>query len=482
VEEIDVVYIDQHPPTAAFKTLAPPPLAPVFRPTTPKVEVLPFLGEARPFGDCEVVVASRAGQRFFTMRQPRPTGSGVVLPLQHEGKALDVLSYATLYLQGETSAPLTLALADTVAQQRQDNVPLTTLTGRFDLRVSLSQAARQLDLRHLAALVLLPTVHESQIRLDTIMLERTTEQRQAPPKRGFWIWDYRQALAAPEDILHACQRYGCQRLLLQMPALAEGEAIWQSYRQFFSLVHSRGIEAFALDGYPEAIHDPEALAGKVQRLLAAMPNTALAGVQLDVEPYLLPDFFLDPQGYKKYLTVLEYVRTALAGQARLSVVMPFWFTTQWLDGRPVAFAVMDRADEVAVMSYRTALDEVRAIAEDTLRYGTMVRLPVWLAVETRALPVERHVTLRREARREFADAYLDSTRQRLVLQVPPAETGLTWFRVQHRMTVRPERLTFAGQTRHAVETTMRAMQETLPDASLAGILIHDLDGFQALPD
>ena len=39
--------------------------------------------------------------------------------------------------------------------------------------------------------------------------------------------------------------------------------------------------------------------------------------------------------------------------------MPFWLTAQFARNRAVAFAVMDLADEVAIMSYRTHLEELR---------------------------------------------------------------------------------------------------------------------------
>jgi hypothetical protein len=171
-----------------------------------------------------------------------------------------------------------------------------------------------------------------------------------------------------------------------------------------------------------------------------------------------------------------------AGQTRLSIVMPFWFTSQRVRGRPVAFAVMDRVDEVAIMSYRTDMGELQAIAKDTLRYGDMAGIPVWLALETRALPVERHVILKRAARRDLADAYLDATGQRLVLSPPLATAGLTWFRVDHRVTVRPERLTFAHRTRQQVRAAVATLMQTVDHRSLAGVLVHDLDGFMALTE
>jgi hypothetical protein len=369
-----------------------------------------------------------------------------------------------------------------VAQQRDDNVPLTRVTGRFDMRLSLAPIAQRLDLRQLTTLVVLPEMPDTTIVLDVVRLERNAEQLRTTPRLGFWVWQYRQALAHPETVLAACQRHGGRRLLLQMPAATDTAELWRDYAQFLKQAQHRGIEAWALDGEPDAIDAPLALVHKVQRLLGLMAGQPLAGVQLDVEPYLREDFFLDPTGFERYLALIEQVRAVTAGQTRLSIVMPFWFTSQRVQGRPVAFAVMDRVDEVAVMSYRTDMGELQAIARDTLRYGDLAGVPVWLALETRALPVERHVVLTRVPRRDLADAYLDATGQRLVLSSPPAIAGLTWLRVQHRVTVRPERLTFAHQTQQQVRAAIATLMQTVAHRSLAGVLVHDLDGFTALAE
>lgn len=206
------------------------------------------------------------------------------------------------------------------------------------------------------------------------------------------------------------------------------------------------------------------------------------GLQLDIEPYLLEDFVADGSGYLRYLAAIDAIKGALPQGARLSVVMPFWFVSQTVRGRPLTFEVMDRTDEIAVMSYRTDLDELGAIAEDTLRYGDLIGSPVWLSLETTTLPVERHVVLKQE--QQFADAYLDRKNRRLVFAPPTAGIfpKTDWFRVHHRVTVNPERLTFAGQPRKNVQQAVNTLFERLGHPSLAGILIHHLDGFLALPE
>ncbi|HSN03574.1 MAG TPA: hypothetical protein VLS44_01230 [Nitrospira sp.] len=55
-----------------------------------------------------------------------------------------------------------------------------------------------------------------------------------------------------------------------------------------------------------------------------------------------------------------------------------------------------------------------------------------------------------------------------------------WFRIRHRITVRPERLTFAGRPWGEVTGAVKFLLATVSHRSFAGVVIHDLDGFHAL--
>lgn len=180
-----------------------------------------------------------------------------------------------------------------------------------------------------------------------------------------------------------------------MPHENDPPTLWSSYARLLQRATSSRLEAFALNGYPDAIYDPTPLTNKITRLRGLLLAGQLTGVQLDIEPYLLAKFS-DPLDYELYLHTIERMRQVLGNHARLSVVMPFWFGAKAIHNRPLDFEVMDRVDEVAVMSYRTDLDDLQGITERVLRYGDAEGMPVWLAVETRPLPVDRQVTLVRE--------------------------------------------------------------------------------------
>lgn len=197
-------------------------------------------------------------------------------------------------------------------------------------------------------------------------------------RSGVWVWRYREAIEDPGAILSTCRRHSLSRVMIQMPASEDGPEIWRAYVRLLITLREGGIEVVALDGYPEAIYDPQQLAGKVRRLFGLVEPHLLAGVQLDIEPYLLPGFLDDEAGPIQYLNAIDLIKEMIGQRTHLSVVMPFWLTTVAVRGHPLAFAVMDRVDEVAVMSYRTDLDEVKSFSDDTLRYGDLIGIPVWL--------------------------------------------------------------------------------------------------------
>lgn len=484
VDEIELLYIDENPvPAVSLKTKADSPLPPSsYRPSEPTLELLPWFSQGQRLGYCETHRERVGHTTTLHLEPPNPCG----LPLQKQGQLLDALSYTTLHLRGTTTGQVTFSLADHETDLRKDNVPVKTVTGPFDLHVSLKEAGRRLDLRRLSTLVVKADGGNVQLALEECTLTRETDTARSSPGIGFWVWDYRAAITDPLAMIRACQTAGCSRVLIQIPAMSEDETLWASYATVFPFAKARHIDVFALDGYPEAIQEPAVLAAKVKRLLTLVHGDAIAGVQVDIEPYLVPGFFADASGPRRYLETIDHLKEAIAGRTRLSVVMPFWFTSPTIQGRPIAYSVMDRVDEVAIMSYRTEIDEIQALADDTLRYGTLAQVPVWLAVETTPLPVERHLVLRREERREFADAYVDDDRHRLVMEPPPRSVDtprrLIWFRLHHRVTVRPERVTFAGRSRTEVRAMVKTIAQETRNQSLAGVLIHDLKGFLALQE
>ncbi len=476
IQEIDITYSETGPPRLSFRFTPPPrPVLPPFRPSTPQFDLLSIIKTANPTEFCETSSAGTARNWTIMFRGAGARRCEAVMNVQGS-TAIDVLSYATLAIKGHTAQPVTIALAN---GPDQPMVPLAQVTRHFDLRLALKPIISRLDPTRVTRIVFEADADNTTLALEHFSLQRIGASSAPRSAKGFWIWDYRSAVTNPDALIQQCRRAGVMRILVQMPHGDDPDTLWSAYAGLLERATESGLETVALDGYPEAIYDPAPLVSKIFRLRRLLPDGRLTGLQLDIEPYLLAQFS-DPQDYSLYLQAIDQIKATLGGRTRLSMVMPFWFSAKTVRNRPLDFEVMDRADEVAVMSYRTDLDDLQDITEHTLRYGDAVGVPVWLAVETRPLPVDRQVTLIRESRPNVANAYLDRAGRRLLLTPPPPDQP-EGFRLSHQIMIRPDRLTFAGKTRQEVHAALAGIL-AFPHSSLAGVLIHDMPGYFSLAE
>lgn len=475
IYEIDLTYSETGPPRLSFRSTPPArPTPPPLRPSTAQFDLLSVLKTMKLAGSCQSTDIERPENLTVAIRdRARPCQA---IMIGQSFTAIDVLSYATVVLKGHASTPVTIALAHDLDQPP---VAIAKVTGHFDIRVALKPMIGRLDPTHIMTIVFEADAEPAMLTLARFLLERTSARPATGSRKGFWVWDYRAVAADPEGLIQDCRRAGVTRILVQMPDRKDPDALWSAYAHVLERAASSGLEAFALDGYPEAIYDSTPLIEKISRLRLLLPPEHMSGVQLDIEPYLLGRFS-DPEDYSLYLRAIEKIKAHLGGHARLSIVMPFWFSAKTVHHRPLDFEVIDRVDEVAVMSYRTDVDDLRDITEHTLGYGDVVGVPIWLAVETRPLPVDRQVTLIHEPRLNMANAYVDRTGRRLVL-TPPPPGHTEGFRVAHEIIVRPERLTFAGKRRREVQAALDTIFG-FPHTSLAGVLIHDMPGYFSLTE
>ena len=484
IEEIELVYAGTQPIPQIIVRRPQPANSFVlssYRPSESRLDVLTQAAEKRP-------VMCRATQLNALPPQTqqgdqKPTYCGLEWSLQNVDKALDALSFRTLRVRGTTSSPLRIELAEGIHDQRRTHTIVEQLTGRFTHEIPLAPLAQRMDLRRLTQLRLLIEDHTDLV-IDELVFLGPIAETPPIPSIAFWYWDYHAAIRDPQRMVAACQQHHCRRILLQLPALQDSDAIWAAYARLFPLVQLAGIELFALDGAPDMIDHVTPLITKLDRLLTLAGSRNVPGVQLDIEPYLLHGFPEDQTIFQRYLDTIDRVKSSLQKRTTLSIVIPFWFASTIHQDRSLAFAVMDRVDEVAVMSYRTDVDEFTTISEDILRYGALGQVPVWLALETTKLLPEQHVILKREHRAAFADATVDPIRRTLHLKASAGDDSLEhdkiWFRIHHRTTVHPERVSFFGHKESHVQQMIGDIFRRIHHASFSGLVIHDLPGYQAL--
>lgn len=236
---------------------------------------------------------------------------------------------------------------------------------------------------------------------------------------AIWVWNTSEILAddgARQDFLRFVEAHGFARVFLQLP-LAAGARPHQGFVPFDPAVMGAlvgdlsgvGARVYALDGDPSYAftENHEGVFRTVDRIAAfnaeAPPDQRFHGVRYDVEPYLAPGFegprrqeILD--GYVALVAGLS--RRARASGLALGLDVPFW-----LDGpdeesgapleaawegarRTVLDHVLEHADDVAIMDYRTQAagpDGSVAHARAELERAGATETGVLVAVETERL-------------------------------------------------------------------------------------------------
>jgi hypothetical protein len=130
---------------------------------------------------------------------------------------------------------------------------------------------------------------------------------------------------------------------------------------------------------------------------SAAPAARLAGLQFDVEPYLLPEYAAGKADWDaRYLAMARTLRGA-AGSLRLELVVPFWWDRKsaLLDG------LAPLVDALAVMDYRTDPAQVTAFAVPFLDWGARHGRQVRIALEAGGIAPE---TQRRDVRAGAGEA------------------------------------------------------------------------------
>lgn len=480
VERIELVWSDNPEPAVTVNPVEPS-LIHAERLTGPVALLIPHKEQLRPFGSCQVSWQQQTDGIVVRFEGNSKGACGVLWFFHKPEQAVDVVSFHSLHVTGMASSTIELGMADQFWWEREDHVPVLTVVGIFQVAVPLAQLAGRVNVGALVALTLTVTKLPAELRIDRAWLEAHPPPRSVTFRRGLWVWNLHKAFDQAARVAETCRSVGCRRLAVQMPAPAAPDAAWRAFGVLVRRWRNEGFEVYALDGDPNAIKQPGLLFSTIERLLAEIDDAVPIGLQLDIEPYLLGEVRADPSWYREYLALLVQVRRRLPARSPLSVVVPFWFTSILVEGRPLAQLVFDVADEVVVMNYRSEIADARVLIEDWGRYGLLFGKPVWGAIETRPLPDERHLILRRVDRWEEATAFLDRATAQLVLAKPsPSHRHVLYLRTVTEYVVHGERLSYAGRSKETVTKALAQWEAEAASLGLAGLMIHDWEGYERL--
>lgn len=236
-------------------------------------------------------------------------------------------------------------------------------------------------------------------RLELTRLAVTVDAREAPlPSRAAWIWSP-AAWTTPEGLealwAHV-RRENLSAVYVTVPVEEGAVREPRLLSAFIAEAAARGVSVWAVAGdphdvLPEARGALRARAGAYAAYNASAPAAQrLAGLQLDIEPYLLPGFALAP-GYwrERYLETFRAVHEILDGRLPLDLVVPVWWGTHPDWGERFLQGIASPGVSLTVMNYRTHPEALRAGALPFLDAGDRFGYAVRMGVETGPLPDEQ---------------------------------------------------------------------------------------------
>ncbi|MHB8346701.1 MAG: hypothetical protein ACYDHM_05815 [Acidiferrobacterales bacterium] len=282
------------------------------------------------------------------------------------------------------------------------------------------------------------------------------------PALGAWIWRSGKLLHNPavaRRFLNRAKTHGISSLYLQiLPDL-------RSFAGFLAMAKNLDIKVYALSGSPDDIDDYGPALHTVDQVLAFnRSHTArFSGIQFDVEPYLLKRYRTDKRGVlKRYVGLLQAISARSSGKIPFGVVVPFWFDQETVEHKNLMGIVSKDADSLAIMSYRTHIDQLLAVSNNGLCYAQMYGKPALLGIELRHIPSETHYFLATPR----LSRYIRRSGGRTFLQRDPRD----FAHFARRYTVRSPEISFYPHVRAAFLYT----RSPIPYRSFSGWIMDGL--------
>jgi hypothetical protein len=304
------------------------------------------------------------------------------------------------------------------------------------------------------------------------------------PARSAWVWNAADWRDRGASLLDWAAAHGVRDLFVTVPF--KNDAVREPARlaAFIRAAGRRGVRVLSVDGDPHMVL-PErqpALARMVGAYTAynaaVEPAARLAGLQFDVEPYLLSGYGAGKVDWDaRYLAMVRTLRDA-AGGLRLELVVPFWWDgrTALLDG------VAPLVDTLVVMDYRTDPVQVAEFAIPFLDWAARHGKQVRIALEAGPIAPE---TQRRYVRADAGEAgellrlRVDGQQLLVLLRTPVADAagmpGFERFRLQSAREIDGSATTF-HQDKPALLRLLPGLERDFGawGGAFGGMALHEL--------
>lgn len=316
----------------------------------------------------------------------------------------------------------------------------------------------------------------------TIRSVRLEPQSRTIPRRAFWAWQPSAWRTNPEVLLQQLAQHAADTVFVTIPLMEGNARVAEpaALERFVSLASERRIRVWAVIGDPRAVLPAERnIYIAMARAYAAYNHDAassarLAGLQLDIEPYLNRGYQLDTENWlSAYLETLALLRPQV--MMPVDAAVPFWWGRQPYRGGLFLDHLRPLVEVVTVMNYRTDRQQILDFAEPFLAWGARAKRNVRIGLEAGPIPDESLHVFRNTPQGELWLLPMGANALMLLLDTPQANPSGHAYAYSHTLTQQGSNTTF--------NRNVAAMRKLLPDLeniwrawpSFSGIALHGLD-------
>ncbi len=179
----------------------------------------------------------------------------------------------------------------------------------------------------------------------------------------------------------------------------------EAFRRFLRQAHRGKLAVQALNGephwiFPEHRDEPRAFLQAVEEFhRESSPEARFDAIHLDVEPQSLPEWKAqdsEPARRKLAELYLDFVqwsrRRTRESRIPLALDIPVAFNRIRVESGPLVEALLERADQVAVMAYRDEASEVLQHAAPSLQPARRMGKKVWVGLSADPVDLPRPPT------------------------------------------------------------------------------------------
>ncbi|WP_026672691.1 hypothetical protein [Alkalihalobacterium bogoriense] len=204
---------------------------------------------------------------------------------------------------------------------------------------------------------------------------------------GSWVWETNE-IENVDALFTFFEAEQIDRIYLQI----DQSRRYSDYQRFIQEATEKEIEVFALDGGPDWVYTNEAkiFVRWVHSFNEVVEeNERFVGIQLDIEPYLLPEWEENREEIvRRFQDVILDVKQEIP-MISLELAVPFWFVSidyhnEFGKGDLGQWAVRN-SDQVSVMTYRTELEGengIFSLFDPFVERAQRENRPIRLAIET----------------------------------------------------------------------------------------------------